>query len=237
MHDVAPAFEGQVDRLAVHLTQAGGSTLAMLVVPHHWASLPLKAGTPFAARLRGWAEAGVEMFVHGWTHRDETRHTGRWDRWKATRMTAGEGEFLGLDEADARNRMANGRALIEDITGRPVAGFIAPAWLYGTGALRAAAAEGFALLEDHRRVWRPGDGATLASGPVVTWASRTPARAASSIAFAAVARRVLPMQRTVRVAVHPGDTGRADLMSSIDRTVRAITRTHAPSRYSDLTAA
>ena len=197
----------------------------------------MTAGGPFAARLRGWAGAGVEMFVHGWTHRDETAHPGRWARWKATRMTAGEGEFLGLGEADARARMSQGRALIEDITGRRVAGFIAPAWLYGEGALRAAAAEDFAVLEDHRRVWRPRDGATLARGPVVTWASRSPARAASSLAFAAVARRVLPVQPTVRIAVHPGDTSRPDLMASIDGTVRSVARTHRPARYADLRAA
>lgn len=236
IHDVAPAFEGAVDRLHAHLAQAGGSQLAMLVVPRHWASAPVTAGSPFATRLRGWSDAGVEMFVHGWTHRDETEHAGRWTRWKATRLTAGEGEFLGLGEAEARIRMSEGRALMEDVTGRPVAGFIAPAWLYGEGALSAAAAEGFAMLEDHRRVWRPRDRATLATGPVVTWASRSPARATASLAFAAMARRVLPMQATVRIAVHPGDTSRADLMASINRTVRGVARTHTPARYADLRA-
>lgn len=234
IHDVAPAFEGAVDRLHAHVAPAGGSQLAMLVVPRHWDSAPVTAGSSFAARLRGWSDAGVEMFVHGWTHRDETKHVGQWARWKATRMTVGEGEFLGLGEAEARVRMSEGRALIEDVIGRRVAGFIAPAWLYSEGALRAAAAEGFDLAEDHRRVWRPRDDATLAIGPVVTWASRSPARAASSLAFAAVARGLLPLQDTVRIAVHPGDTSRVDLMASIERTVRAIVKTHVPARYADL---
>src|SRR3569833_213446 len=127
IHDVSPKFEGAVaalaDRLAGHL---GGLRLAMLAGPDHWAEAPIGPGTPFATRLRGWADAGVEMFVHGWFHRDTSEHKGA-DAWKAKHMTAGEGEFLGLDHGDALDRMTRGKALVEDIIGRPAAGFIAPA--------------------------------------------------------------------------------------------------------------
>ena len=61
-------------------------------------------------------------------------------------MTAGEGEFLGLDHAEALSRMRRGKALIEDATGRASAGFIAPAWLYSDDARRALADAGFALV-------------------------------------------------------------------------------------------
>ena len=109
----------------------------MLVVPDHWGDSPIRAGTPFASRLRAWSDAGVDMFVHGWFHLDRSEHDGALAKFKAKRMTAGEGEFLGLDHATARARMADGRKLIEDIIGRPAAGFIAPAWLYGDGAMQA----------------------------------------------------------------------------------------------------
>ena len=234
IHDVAPRFEGQVDRLADHLTRAGSPRFAMLVVPRHWASPPLLRGSPFATRVRSWSDAGVNLFVHGWTHRDEHPHGGRWDIWKARHLTAGEGEFLGLGGSEARERMRRGRELLEDITGRAPAGFIAPAWLYGSGALSALRDEGFALTEDHRRVWRPRDGAVLARGPVVTWASRTIARTRSSLAFAAFARRVLPWQKTIRVAVHPGDTLKPELMASIERTIGTFVRTHRPGHYHEL---
>ena len=234
IHDVAPAFESQIDRLVDRLATSGADRLAMLVVPRHWDSAPLLAGSPFARRLREWADGGTSLFVHGWTHRDEQTHTGSWAAWKARHMTAGEGEFLGLGVADARERMRDGRALIEDITGRSPAGFIAPAWLYGPGALAALREEGFALSEDHRRVWRPRDGVTLARCPVVTWASRTPARTRSSLAFAALARRALPRQAVVRVAVHPGDTSKPELMASIAATVTSFVRTHRPAHYHEL---
>ncbi|WP_267394732.1 MULTISPECIES: polysaccharide deacetylase family protein [unclassified Sphingomonas] len=228
IHDVSPRFESEVDRLLDHLAPHVGRRLAMLVVPDHWSSAPI---TPaFAARLRGWSDEGVEMFVHGWTHRDDADHQGG-AALKARHMTAGEGEFLGLSRAEALARMQRGKALVEEITGRPATGFIAPAWLYSAGAREALADAGFALAEDHLRVWAPG-GAIVARGPVITWASRSIPRQLSSLAAAATLRRVLQPMPTVRIAVHPGDTGVPALLASITRTFTAFGR-HQPSRYAD----
>lgn len=231
IHDVGPRFEREVDLLAERLGRAlGGARFAMLVVPDHWRAAPLGRASAFQARLRGWADEGVEMFVHGWTHRDENGTAG----FRARHMTSGEGEFLGLSREEALRRMTDGRALIEDITGRPAAGFIAPAWLYGAGAREALRASGFALAEDHMKVWRPADGFVLARGPVVTWASRSRARIASSLAFAAIARAALRALPTLRIAVHPGDTGVPALLASIDRSLATALRTRMAGRYRDL---
>lgn len=233
IHDVSPRFEGQVDRLLDHLAPYVGRRLAMLVVPDHWSSAPI---TPaFAARLRSWADEGIEMFVHGWTHRDDSAHAGTAAALKAKHMTAGEGEFLGLSHAEALARMRRGKALIEDVTGRAAAGFIAPAWLYSEGARAALADAGFALAEDHARVWQPG-GATLARGPVITWASRSRMRQLSSLAAAGALRYALQPTRHVRIAVHPGDTGVPALLDSITATCAAF-RHHRPSAYAELLAA
>ena len=231
IHDVSPRFEREVDLLLDRLAPYVGQRLAMLVVADHWGHAPL---TPaFGARLRHWAEAGIEMFVHGWFHRDDSAHRGV-AAVKARRMTAGEGEFLGLDHAEALARMRRGKMLLEQTTGRPAAGFIAPAWLYSSGAHAALSEAGFALAEDHARVWVPG-GAVVARGPVVTWASRSDARALSSLAAASVLRHALQPMPTVRVAVHPGDVTRPALLRSIDRTFAAFTtRGRQPAAYADL---
>lgn len=237
IHDVSPKFEGAVDALADRLAgHLGGLRLAMLVVPDHWGEAPIGAGTPFAARLRAWADAGVEMFVHGWFHRDTATHRGA-DAWRARHMTAGEGEFLGLDASEALSRMTRGKALVEDIIGRPAAGFIAPAWLYSDAARAALGEAGFALAEDHRRVWAPTRGnEVVARGPVITWASRTRNRQLSSLAAAAALRLVLRPARVVRIAVHPGDNGVPQLLDSIDRTFVALGHGRTPGRYADLIA-
>ncbi len=209
----------------------------MLVVPDHWGAAPLAQAPDFQRRLRDWADVGVEMFVHGWFHKDLAQHTGI-AAIKARHMTASEGEFLGLPRDVAAQRMADGRKLIEDIIGRPVAGFIAPAWLYGPGARDALASSGFALAEDHFRVWQPGIGPdgdkVLARGPVVTWASRSRGRQLSSLTFAALARTALRPLTVARLAVHPGDTGVPALLRSIAATCTALARDRHIGRYAGL---
>ncbi len=235
IHDVSPAFAEAVRALADRIEAlADGPRFAMLVVPDHWGVAPLGAYPAFRARLREWADAGVEMFLHGWYHRDETRHGSALDRLRARTMTAGEGEFLGLTAAEAERRMREGRDVVEQATGRALAGFVAPAWLYGPGARSAMREVGFALAEDHFRVWRPIDGTVLVRGPVVTWASRSRARTASSLAVAAIARASFGRMRTVRVAVHPGDVTKPALLASIDRTIRSFARDRGISRYAEL---
>ena len=209
-----------------------GNRLAMLVVPNHWGDAPIVPGSPFATRLRGWADQGVEMFLHGYYHKDDTRHEAGPDKLRARFMTAGEGEFLGLSRAEAAARINDGRSLVEDTIGRSIDGFVAPAWLYGGGALEALADAAVPLAEDHFRVWSPASGQRLASGPVITWASRTRMRLASSLAAAAVLRHA-PLE-VLRIGVHPPDVRHPALVRSIGKTLGRATRSRRPARYSDL---
>lgn len=235
IHDASPAFETEIDALADLIAPIlGGPRFAMLVIPDHWGTARLDQAPTFARRLREWSDAGVEMFLHGWVHRDSTAHRSAVATLKAQCMTAGEGEFLGLDAVEAERRMRMGRDMVEQAIGSPVAGFIAPAWLYGNGARRALRTLDFPLAEDHLRVWRPRSGEIIARGPVVTWASRTRARTASSLAVAAFARTLPRAIRTMRVAVHPGDLSKPVIVQSIDRTLRALVAQRVPARYADL---
>ncbi|RST30050.1 DUF2334 domain-containing protein [Sphingomonas ginkgonis] len=236
IHDVSPRHEREVDALLGLLEPHARDRLALLVVPDFWNEAPIAAGTPFATRLRGWADRGFEIFLHGWSHRDDSSHSGAGARFKARHMTAGEGEFLGLSSVEAGRRIARGRALLEDIIGSPVAGFVAPAWLYGDGARAALEQARMPLAEDHWRVWAPDRGSReLARSPVITWASRSWPRRASSLLVAAGARS-LPMPQLMRLAVHPGDTRHANLRASIAKTVARLASTHRPSRYAELLA-
>lgn len=237
IHDVHPGSLDAVERLAAQFERhLGGPRYAMLVVPDHWGANGVRGNTGFAARLRGWADRGIEMFVHGWFHKDLADHSGL-AALKAKHMTASEGEFLGLSRDEAARRMADGKALVEDIIGRPTAGFVAPAWLYGPGALVALAESGFALAEDHMKVWRPASGEVVAKGPVITWASRSGPRTASSLLAAALGRTFLGPLETVRVAVHPGDVTKPSIIASIDKTLAALAAKRTPGRYADLLAA
>lgn len=237
IHDVHPGSLDAVEVLAEILeSHLGGPRYAMLVVPDHWGGNAWRADAPFASRLREWADRGVEMFVHGWFHQDRSEHSGL-AALKARHMTASEGEFLGLNARTAARRMADGKALVEAAIGRPVAGFIAPAWLYGPGALEALAESDFALAEDHMKVWRPATGEVVAKGPVITWASRSGPRTASSLLAAALGRTLMGPLPTARVAVHPGDVTKPSILASIDKTLATFARKRTVARYADLLSA
>lgn len=235
IHDVSPRFESEIERLLDLLRPQTGDRVAMLVVPNHWNSAPILPGSPFAARLRGWAEQGIEMFLHGFFHRDTSSHEHAKDRLRARFMTAGEGEFLGLSQEQASARLRDGQALLEDVLGRPVDGFVAPAWLYGPGALAALAQSSVPLAEDHMRVWEPASGRVLARGPVITWASRTRLRLGSSLMAAAALRRS-PM-KVLRVGVHPPDIHHEAIVRSIEATLGAAAAHRRPAAYRELLAA
>jgi len=233
VHDVSPRFESEVDALLARLGTVAGEKIALLAVPDHWGSAPILSGTPFATRLRRWAEAGNEIFLHGWFHQDRSAHDSAAARFRAKHMTAGEGEFLGLDRAEAERRIRDGKALLEDVTGKPIAGFIAPAWLYGEGAHAALRNAGIVMAEDHWKVWSPQTGQVLARSPVVTWATRTPARLRSSL-WAAKALRTVPMPGVMRLAVHPPDIRSAPAMASVEKTLRALAKTRRCGSYAEL---
>lgn len=235
IHDVSPRFETEVDRLLGILEPEVGARLAMLVVPNHWGDAPIVPGTPFARRLRDWADAGIEMFLHGYFHQDQGPQHGAANRLRAGIMTAGEGEFLGLSREQASSRIAEGRALLEDVIGRRIDGFVAPAWLYGDGARAALADCAIPLAEDHFRVWSPVAGSELARGPVITWATRTPLRLASSLLAASTLRHA-PL-KVLRVGVHPPDSRHPAVIRSIQRTFRTAARNRRVGRYSDLLSA
>ncbi|MBV9529323.1 DUF2334 domain-containing protein [Sphingomonas sp.] len=235
IHDVSPRFEGEIDRLLDRLHPHVGDRLAMLVVPNHWGNAPIIAGSPFATRLRQWAERGIEMFLHGYYHRDEAAHADLANRMRAKLMTAGEGEFLGLTRSQAIDRIGAGRKLVTEVIGRDIDGFVAPAWLYGRGALDALEACAIPLAEDHWRVWSPTERRELARSPVITWASRTRARLSSSLVAAAALRHL--RTPVLRVGVHPPDCRHGALVKSIDATLATAARRRRVASYGELLTA
>ena len=235
IHDVTPYHLNRLERL-VPLVEAivGKGNFALLVVPdfHREGRLDNDAG--FAKRLRGWAEDGCDIFLHGFTHLDDSKHPSIGASLKARRLTAGEGEFLGLSYYDASRKLIDGRKMVEDIIGRPVTGFIAPAWLYSPDSLRAIAHQGFTLCEDHFSVWNPQDAKVHARGPVITYASRSPSRLISSLLWSRIATVVLSRANVVRFAVHPNDVDAPELITDISRALRVFGRSHVPSSYLEL---
>jgi uncharacterized protein len=235
IHDVTPYHLQRLEQLVPIIEEVvGKGKFALLVVPDFHREGRLDQNAVFAKQLRGWADDGCDIFLHGFTHLDESEYSSFGAGLKAKRLTAGEGEFLGLSYYDATRKLIDGRKVVEDIIGRPVTGFIAPAWLYSPGSLRAIADQGFDLCEDHFRVWNPQNDEVYARGPVVTYASRSPTRLLSSLLWSRIATVALSRANVVRFAVHPHDVDAPELVAEIRRALLAFNRSHIASSYREL---
>ncbi len=86
--------------------------------------------------MRAIQAAGVEVLAHGWLHHNPARTPLAW-------LTKGSDEFSGLarDVAVRRGRCA--REALETVLGRPVLGFVPPAWQWGRLDCAALAEAGY----------------------------------------------------------------------------------------------
>lgn len=238
VHDVSPRHADRLREIDDLLARHGVSArYSMLVVPEFWHDHSLRDHPGFTAWLRELSARGVEMILHGYYHRDETAHRSRLARLKATTMTASEGEFLGLDRAEARRRIEAGAAMMRDTLGQAPSAFVAPAWLYSAATREVLAELGFRVAEDHLRVWNPSTGRTLLRGPVLGYASRDLRRTASSLVWSQIATRLLRPLPVVRLAIHPHDFDRAVLAREIDRALGSLLAWRAPILYRELAGA
>lgn len=224
IHDVSPLFEREID-LALEVTRAAGVRPALLVVPDYHGRAPLAEHPRFVERLQALQQDGHEIYLHGYYHRAR-----RWDDPEARPhrakgvggrvrhlfaqrlVSASEAEFSDVSRDEATARLDAGERALED-AGLRATGFVAPAWSMPTWVMGLLKERGYAFTEDHLYVHDPAGGRSRAS-VVLNYASRSPARLASSVAWcrlARPARRLLP----ARVAIHPADMRYALLRSEI----------------------
>lgn len=229
IHDVSPAWEREVD-LALEMAHEAGVRPALLVVPDYHGRAPLSEHPAFIERLRALEADGHEIYLHGYYHRarkweehGRDRHTG--DAMMARGLharvrhafaqkvvSAGEAEFSDVSREEALARLDAGERMLA-AAGLTVTGFVAPAWSMPDWVLRLLGDRGYRFTEDHLRIHDPSTGRSRPS-VVLNYASRTPTRLLSSVAWCRLARptrRVLP----ARIAIHPADMRYALLRSEI----------------------
>jgi uncharacterized protein len=234
IHDVTPALEPNVRRLW-DLCAAQGVTPALLVVPDWHGQWPLERHPGFVEWVRACAAQGSELVLHGERHDEAGLPRGFKDSWRAWGRTAGEGEFLTLDEPAARHRIARGLLRLRGL-GLDPQGFVAPAWLAGEATDAAASALGLAFTEDATSIRALRSGRRVPS-PVVRWSARTPLRAWGSAAVAAARWRLQRDSMWPRLALHPRDLDHAATARSVLRSLECWCGHHVVGRYSDLCAA
>jgi predicted deacetylase len=220
IHDVSPAWEREVD-IALEMTHAAGVKPALLVVPNFHGKAPLDEHPKYVDRLRDLAGSGHEIYLHGYYHRAGMADVAPPQRGLVDRLrhgfaqkivSASEAELSEVSRDEATARLAAGEQLLRDL-GLPIHGFVAPAWSMPRWVIRWLGERGYRFTEDHLRIHDP---ALSKSRPsvVLNYASRTPARLFSTVAWCRVARpgrRLFP----ARIAIHPADMRYALLRSEI----------------------
>jgi predicted deacetylase len=220
IHDVSPGWASEVEG-ALGLCSDVGVKPALLVVPDFHGRWPLGRHPDFCARLRALQAGGHEIYLHGYFHKagfsdaapgEDGKPTGL-RRVFAQRIVSGsEAEMSDLSRAEAQARLDDGERVLAE-AGLRVDGYVAPAWSMPPWLLPLLESRRYAFTEDHTHVYAPSRKEKRAS-LVLNFASRTPARMASTVAFcrlAKPARRLFP----TRIAIHPGDMRHAILRHEV----------------------
>jgi uncharacterized protein len=206
IHDVSPASSEEAEA-ALSICHAQGVRPALLVVPDFHGRAPLAADPGLCARLRALQTHGHEIYLHGFFHRSADRYAastgGRLSWLFAQHLVSGrEAELSGVSPEEGRARIERGEQVLRD-AGLRVDGFVAPAWSMPPWLLPLLRARGCRFTEDHLRVYDPAEGRARAC-VVLNWATRSPARLVSTLAWCRAARSARALV-PVRIAIHPGD--------------------------------
>ncbi len=219
LHDVSPAWADEVES-ALALCERAGARPALLVVPNFHGRAPLLEDDAFCARLRALQQRGHEVYLHGFFHRSAARGSPRSLRRRVEWLLAqrvvsdGEAEMSDVSAEEGLARIEEGEHVLSK-AGLRVDGFVAPAWSMPPWLLPSLAARGCRFTEDHLRVYDPAMGRSRAS-VVLNWASRSPARLVSTVAWCRLAKHARAFV-PARIAIHPGDMRFLALRREIER--------------------
>lgn len=226
LHDVTPRHEKAVENILEFLRSLGLPPVPLLVVPDFHGAWPLDEHPGFVERLLDWKKLGHELVLHGYGHlersEDAALPTTLAGRLRRQFLTAGEGEFLNLGPEAATERLRAGLAMWDRCGLGKVEGFVAPAWLFCKTLPHALWSQGFSWTEDHQGIHFAVD--PFVRAPVITWASRDPARRIGSRLYAQAALSHWRRESLIRIAIHPHDLDHPTLVRSIESTLRAALR-------------
>lgn len=146
VHDVAPAYLGEIRWLLRELDRLGARPRNLLVIPNHRGQGDLRQFPELVALLQEEVALGSEIVLHGYTH----SRVGAWrgdllTKFRAALFASDVAEFVSVEWPEARARLLAGQVILQDV-GLGAVGFCPPGWLH-TGELADLLRElGFAYL-------------------------------------------------------------------------------------------
>lgn len=241
LHDVAPATWTRCQRVIEAVREVAQVPLTLLVVPAYHGAC--SAQPHFERAMSAQLEAGHELALHGYFHVDPHVPSDIVDWFRRRIYTAGEGEFCGLSEAEASERLTLGSRWFA-ANGWPLAGFIAPAWLLGSGAWRALAARGDLQYTSTLTQLIVLPEARAIAAPCLTYSVRSAWRRPTSIVWNTLLAAARSSTPVLRLGLHPHDAEFKSVRRSwqrlLERALRdrkAVTKAEFVRQYGLQTAA
>lgn len=230
LHDVAPATWHHCQKVIDAVREVADIPITLLVVPAYHGQC--SAQPQFEGAMSTQMAAGHELALHGYFHLDPGVPSGVTDWMRRRIYTAGEGEFCALSEEEASERLTLGRRWF-DANGWPVAGFVAPAWLLGSGAWRALRARNDLQYTSTLTQLIVLPEAQAIQAPCLTYSVRQAWRRPTSIAWNGFLSRVVRDTTVLRLGLHPFDAEFKSVRLSWQRLLaraltdrRAVTKAH-----------
>ena len=232
VHDVAPATHEASAKIVSELARQGVAVCSLLVVPdYHHQGVSLE-NQEFVRWLRKLEADGHEIVIHGYFHERVRRSNEKVREKILTRFyTNDEGEFYDLSYEEALSRIARARDTFR-AAGLTPRGFIAPAWLLGTPAERAACD---AEMEYTTRLTSVRD---LRSGMdhrarTLVYSTRNEWRRLASLAWNAVLSRGLVAAPLARISIHPPDIAHPEIWRQVVRLTGRLAADRRATTYRD----
>lgn len=225
IHDVSARTMAECQALLQAVRSVADIPVTLLVVPRFHGS---ESNIGFERWLDQLQRQGHELALHGYTHQDQGPPPADWrSRFLRQVYTESEGEFAGIDAAQARHLLELGLAWFQQ-RGWPVRGFVAPAWLLGQGAWQALREFPFEYTTTMQRFH------LLPSGPSLTAPSLVyTARNAIGRGFSRTLNSMLlPLQAgkpLARFSLHPRDARHPDLLQHARHITRHLLSEREPS--------
>lgn len=232
VHDVAPGTRATCEKILGEIGRCGVDVCSLLVVPDYHRSGKAMDDRDFVGWLRELEAAGHEIVIHGYFHQRPRREREALGARLLTRAyTADEGEFFDLPYEAALERITRAR---DDFAaaGLKPRGFIAPAWLLGAEAERAArdAEMEYTTRLTTVRDLRTGENFRARS---LVYSVRSEWRRVVSLGWNAMLGQVLRETPLLRVGIHPPDVMHRNIWGQITRSLETFSAVRSCTTYRD----
>ena len=203
LHDIAPETWPDYQPFVQAVDQMGNVPMTWLVVPDFHHRNPLTRSPTFCRLLERRLARGDELALHGFYHADEGPAPRSPGEFFMRRLYTHEGEFYGLDQAQAMQRLEAGLTLFAQ-QGWPVAGFVAPAWLMSQGTREALRQLPLRYTSTPQQLYRLPD-FTAYDAPGLVWSARSAWRRGLSRVVCDWQCKRWRSAETLRLGLHPVD--------------------------------